>query len=641
MVFSDLSVRVNARTDAAERSIDSLGRSVSGLDTDAIQTASALQILQDAVDETDDEMSSLDRETSSTSRSLAALSGAAGTTTGAFGTLSAAGGTLNLTFGSLASTPLLVALPALAAGATALTTTLIPLAAVVGTLTAGVAALAAAFGLVIGSGILAFGERRGQQNQERLDEVNQRIERLEELEETTGELTDAQEEELERLEEQQDTLEDQVGIIGGLGSALSDLREELAPIITAFGEAFAPLIEDTLDLLPNLLEQSLAAAGGVETFADTLRQFGQTAFEVIPGVVGAFFDFARTALPVLKEFIGFLSANSGRAIEGILRIVRELEPELRALGRAFVDALPELAALGTVILNEAIPALTQFIRFIEDAIQLGQASDGIVDFIETAVQRAIAWAQGPGQQLASSLISRLTDALGDAFTQQNVQNLTEAGIRLLGDVLTGLENWATGDGQTRIGTTLRTLFGGVATALNTNEEQIKNRITDPIISILGSALRGIATAITSDEATALVSATFDVGQALGASIAEGTVAYITSDAFTNDIQTALVDTLTSFDVANILDRAGFGVAASTIRAAGVTEEGARQFDPSIAGPQAQLAGPAAQQRRVDVQVGVDVDEGGNINPFVEDVVERRLDRQERRTSEDRGFNRTP
>jgi len=589
--IDDLSVRVSANTRDFTRGINSAQRQLSGLNSDALQTSAALAILQERTDEAEDEMSGLDRETSSTSRSLTTLAASAGGAAASFGILNSVTNTLTISLSGLASTSLLFLFPALIAGATGLVSALVPLVAVVGAATAGIAALAGAFGLVLGTGLVAFNER-----------------------------------------------------VRPLTEALSDLKEELTPIIVAFGDAFIPLIEDALEAIPAFVNDILNATGGLEPFANALRDFGQLAFEVLPDLVGVFSELARVTLPILRDFISFLQTNGGDALRGIQRIVQTLAPDFIALGRALVRALPEIAALGTAILQVALPALTRLVQFVEDVIQLGQGSTGFVDFIRTGIQRLAQWVSGPGVQILGSVVTTIVTTVGrllSTLSQEDVARVVSGLIGVIGDALTALEGWVTGDGQNPIGGFVRTLFGGIAQALQNNATQIRNRIINPIITILAETFRGLAQAIFSDEAGQLVAALGQVGIAIGQAIAQGIVDYILSDTFRNDVLAAFNQVFTNLTIADALDKAGADTQANVIRGFSA----AQTFDQRVQSlPRRERIGQVTQapQQRVEVTVnGQLTTEDGEVVGLIDERTQEQLDRQRNRTRQQSGFNGDP
>lgn len=384
--------------------------SASRFGDEAVSLSARLSVLQGRADEAADEMGELGRSSTTASGGLISSAFAATSTSGAFSSLALTTEGLSVSFGSLTTsiTGTIGVLGAAGALATGLASTLAPLAAVVGSVTAGLGALAGSFGLVLGSGVVAF---------------TQRVKTLEET--------------------------------------LTDLRGALTPIITEFGEQFIPLIRDGLAVIPALVRDTLDAVGGMEVFADTLRELGGIARDAIPAIAGTFADLAREALPMLMESVSWLQANAASAFSGMLDVARELGPTLIRLGDAFVDALPEITALGTFILKRGIPALTGFLGVLEDVLGAAQGGGGIAGFfrrlapsIKSGLQAAVdavgnlwstfkpvfvdlatgavQWLQGPGR----ALLQRVVGVAFDAIEAEAGERLSGLGARL-GTMLSG------------------------------------------------------------------------------------------------------------------------------------------------------------------------------------------------------------
>lgn len=612
---------IRGDSSSLERAVDSAERSLTGLVDNALQSASALEILESRADEAGDEMADVSRESEQASRRLSGVAAGAAAASGSFAALNAIASPLTVSLSGMASTPLVVVLPALAAGATALLSTLIPLAAVVGTLAAGFGALAGAIGLVVGSGLLAFGEERGEQNQQRLEEVNERIEQLEELEEKQGELTEAQQEELETLEERQDTLEEQTGIMGGLQSAVVDLRDELAPLITEWGRVFVPLIEDAIDAIPELVERVLTAAGGFGFITESLRELGGIAMDVIPAMVRTMVLFARIAMPPFMDFIDFLRANGQDALFAMLRITRRLAPTFRDLGRAFMNALPELAALGTATLEVLLPAFADFLRLVEDVINLAQAEGGFVGFVQAAVSDLVAWVQGPGMQMLRSVGETLLTALTAALDPdgEGDDGFFGALQDRISSVLARLATWMETGGQEQIQSFLTSLFGSIAGSIQGEADTFVDQILTPIVTVLSGLFRAVAGALADPEGGGRLGTAIGVfSAAVGDRIVSGLETYFSSDQFLSDvtlIADALLTTIGNAIVGAVRENPEIlvgGGATQIGEAVGerLGQEAQQQFDPrqttARAREQGALVGAGEQRIRVVVEEDGDV-----------------------------------
>jgi hypothetical protein len=549
-----------------------------------------LQILQNRADEAGDEIGQAGRR--------------AGTTSGLFSTLSFTSGGLSSSFVSLGTTAGIatVGITALTAGATALASTLFPLAAVLGTVVGGVFSLVAAFGAVVGTGILAFGEQRGEQNRERLEQINEQISRLEELKTTEEGLTESQAERLDTLKEEKDELSDLTGIMGGLKDVMSDVVEEIKPIITEFGEQFIPLVEDAIDALPDLIRNIFAAMGGMEEFVGALRNLGRIAFNTIPSLVGMLFDLARRALPVFLDHVRWLRNNGGDIFRGMLRVTQRLAPFFMDLINAFIEATPEITKLGSVVLEKLIPAFVGFIETIEDLVNLAEAEGGIVGFIKALANDALEWISGPG----TSVIANIGDSV-------------------ISGIMGALD--PDGEGSTKIADFVTSLFSGIKTQLdNISEGDIEN-VVNSLSSILGTVFDGLVTSAQSDEAAALGGRIGELANTLMAKLGSQMFNYVTSEDFISDMARV------ALAVTNVLGaalREAFSTEplVNAIFGEGTFQEsGVNQLDTTAAGP----GGGGTQNTNIEIEVTGD-------SQVVEDITARVMNDSERRTNRNTGRN---
>ena len=187
------------------------------------------------------------------------------TTAGTFSTLTAGTQGLNLSFGLLGSTTLTVLVPALVL----LSTTLVPITATLGAAATAAAGLAGAFGLIIGSGALAYNEQLKEEG-------------------------------------------------SSLVEVLKEVKNELVAIVAEFGVDFIPLIKDAIRAIPTLVRNILDAVGGTDDFVQALRSLGGTAMQTIPSITAALFDLAQQSLPVLQQGLQWLLSNGGSIFDGMV-----------------------------------------------------------------------------------------------------------------------------------------------------------------------------------------------------------------------------------------------------------------------------------------------------------------------------------
>lgn len=383
---ANVRVVVSAITEAAESALDSVGDELTDVGEDATvaqvgmdqvsdemgETTRSSAILQAALDEMSDEMVEgslaaqlLQNSLDEVGDEAMKAAGASAAASGAFSSLSISSDGASVSVGSLSTVFLLSLIPAILT----LSTVLAPLVVMMGALAAGAAALAGAFGLVVGSGILAFGEKKAEQNQEELAQTKRLIKQYETMQATQGALTAQQQDRLRQLRKKKKELEDQTTAMGALAGVVSDLKEELKPLIVDFGQEFIPLISQAVDAIPEVVEEMFGAVGGTDAFKDGLRSFGRVAADVLPTLVGLMFDLARYAMPILQDFISFLQDNGDQALQDMQQSVEELAPEMYDLLDAIIDFSPTLLKFGTHVGNIVLPALTDLIKASDDFME--------------------------------------------------------------------------------------------------------------------------------------------------------------------------------------------------------------------------------------------------------------------------------
>jgi len=654
MVFGEsLSVRISAQTRSFESGIDDARDELSKFNTGALATSSSLQVVQSRVDETEDEVSALSRSLRVLRNRLFSTAGAAGTTAGSFATLSAGTSGLSFSVGSLSTsfTSLAGTLAIVTGAATALLSTLFPLAAVLGTLTAGTLSLAGAFGAVVGSGILAFGRERGEQVKERLEGVRDQIQALEELEDKQGELSEANQRQLRELEDLQTELEDQTSIFGGLEAAISDARDEILPLIADFGEDFLPLIRDAIDALPTLVENILNALGSLTKFREALRDFGETVMDTIPTVVTAMVDLAERALPMAVEFISWIGRNADPIFSGMLRVTEQLSRVFMGLADAFIRATPELTSLGTLILRTVVPALSAYLRLVEDIIQIGQRSDGFVDFVRRGMQQLAAWINGPGLSLLSDVVNSVLNGLNTLLSGESADRFFQGLINLMTTVLKRLSSWFDSGGQQLITNILKDLFGTIATILTTQEQVFRSQIFDPIANILSSLFDSLAVALNSDEAGRLSAAAGNLASAIGGTLMNELIEYVNSEAFNEDLKKlagAVANTLGKASVAVLKDNVmsgdvtafgGIGEAALSAIGDSLVEANSPSAATTPSDPKALR--PPGQTPRGEIEVGVNVEGDDSLAEIIRENATAIVREKERRTKRNTGGTTRP
>lgn len=379
MADANVRVLVSAITEAAQQSLESVGDEMDnmaedghiaaeGLDAAGDEMSAATRsamILQAALDEVGDEANNLTLDAEVLQAALDEVGDEelqaawkAQAASASMEEMAGSEGVAAVATEALSSAFMLSFIPAILTAATVLA----PLIVTLGAVAAGAVALAGAFGLIVGSGILAFGQQKAEQNKEELDQTERLISQYETMQATQGELNSQQKDRLRQLRKKKKALQDQQTATGALAGVVADLKEELAPLITEFGREFVPLIKEAVDAIPDVVREMLNAVGGTSEFKQALREFGSIAADVLPALVGLMFDLARAALPVLRDFVSFLQDNGNTALQDMKDSVKELWPELMNLLDALIDMAPTLLEFGTNVGEVLIPALTELVR---------------------------------------------------------------------------------------------------------------------------------------------------------------------------------------------------------------------------------------------------------------------------------------
>lgn len=139
----------------------------------------------------------------------------------------------------------------------------------------GAAAVAAAFGVIVGSGIVAWGE--------------------------------------------------------GFQQALKKAQKEIMPMVKTLGKQFVPLLKDAVNALPGLVKNIINAIGPLDQFKSALRTFGSIAARVLPKLVSWFFEIGRYALPIIEKLVKFFLKNLVPALKSITQFGKRVIKRVREL----------------------------------------------------------------------------------------------------------------------------------------------------------------------------------------------------------------------------------------------------------------------------------------------------------------------
>jgi len=292
MVFEELEVEIGADTADFTAGVKSAENSLEGFDTQSLQTAASLQILQNRADEAEDEISSAGTSATTSSLSFTQLSSAA---TGSSVSLS-----------GLSSTLLVAVIPALLATSTAL----IPVVTALG----GLATILGAIGFVGLVGGLGAVATNGEELQGTFDEIQSTLET--ELQPLFDEFTE---------------------VLNTVGEAFIDIIPSLTPTedqISQIGEGFEELGLALVDAIPPLVE-----------LATTLTtEFLPSLTDIISGVAESLPSFLETLVSTFRDLSDELSSAANFAVE--------LAPELLDMGFAMFDVVePAVSALADTLVT--------------------------------------------------------------------------------------------------------------------------------------------------------------------------------------------------------------------------------------------------------------------------------------------------
>ncbi len=280
--------------DALERSLDSAGRSavtargaIGSLGGKALKQTPGLWALQSAIDEVGDELDH--------TAAKAVVAGGAMTT--------AAGGASALGLSSWAAASAVSALKFALIGlmGLGLLPVIVPVAGALG-------GIATAFGAIVGSGFLAWGD--------------------------------------------------------GAKKTLKKVKNEIIAIVKPFGQQFVPLLKDAVLALPDLVKSLIKALGPMGKFKQALRDFGAWAMRVLPKVVAWMVDLGRKSLPLLRKLGKFIEEDLVPALKKTTEQTSPLKDDFIALGKAIVKATPHLIKIGIFLLEHVVPALAKLTSWL-------------------------------------------------------------------------------------------------------------------------------------------------------------------------------------------------------------------------------------------------------------------------------------
>lgn len=94
------------------------------------------------------------------------------------------------------------------------------------------------------------------------------------------------------------------GIVAGmkeLKTAFSAAKAEIIPMVAELGERFVPFLKETIQMLPGLVQSLIDSLGPLDQFFSALQNLRRAAFNLLPQLISWFFDLGRWAIPVVAN----------------------------------------------------------------------------------------------------------------------------------------------------------------------------------------------------------------------------------------------------------------------------------------------------------------------------------------------------
>lgn len=172
------------------------------------------------------------------------------------------------------------------------------------------------------------------------------------------------------------------GVVAGFESLkdeATEAKQEIIPLVEAFGEDFVPMLETGINALPELTSEIIDAIGPTKTFRGTLRQLGETGMEVLPALAGvgatAGRGLAIGARPGLKSL-----EQLGAAANGLIDVMGALNGATGGLITKFAKWAGVLVRPMALITryNTMVLDLVNHFRWLDNAVNnVGKSLRGL------------------------------------------------------------------------------------------------------------------------------------------------------------------------------------------------------------------------------------------------------------------------
>lgn len=161
------------------------------------------------------------------------------------------------------------------------------------------------------------------------------------------------------------------GIIAGmkeLKKAFAQATKKIMPMIKAFGKQFVPFLVETVKMLPGLVKAIFNAIGPLDQFFNALRTLRNLAFKFLPQLIGWFFDLGRFALPILTKLGAFVINKVVPALRTLVKWGKQIWKIVGRWVAKFQQATKKGSALRTKF-NKLIAALQRFWKKLQPVLK--------------------------------------------------------------------------------------------------------------------------------------------------------------------------------------------------------------------------------------------------------------------------------
>lgn len=161
------------------------------------------------------------------------------------------------------------------------------------------------------------------------------------------------------------------GILAGmkeLKKTFKNVKKQIMPLVKEFGQKFVPFLKETLKMLPGLVKALLDAVGGMDVFLNALKTLRNVAFKVLPKLVRWFFDLGRWALPILMD-IGAIVMN--KVVPAVKTLVKWGKQIWKVVGR-WVTQFQQATKKGTKLrtkIDKLVKAAKRFWKNLQPVIK--------------------------------------------------------------------------------------------------------------------------------------------------------------------------------------------------------------------------------------------------------------------------------